>query len=431
MANTFIYDNTLVPSAQNIETESGDLIALEDGNLYSYEVDGGVWREIREMYLRDEGVWKAVNFAYVYDNSQWNLMFVGTFKYTVSSSDLQIDGSLVINSTTLNQWGYQGQRFVEITLPSGLTIIPNAYNIPALQVSSLPSEVNQLIINNYAVLMGRGGQGSNGPTYSSKTNVSVAKSRSSSSITWNSGPAWRTQYPKTTNQPSAGLKGTDAVKIDRTGGSWTCNFNNFGTINGGGGGGGWTRNSVIAYYDDGGVYSKTVFQGIAYYYFLYRQMRYFEAGGGGGGAPYGIGGTGINPGATATLTSPGIGGLRRKYFYGGFLTSASNLSTASSGGFTYYRYDTDPFFTATTQTINTVRTADHPASTYIGSFNTNNGVLNVNDTSDTRAGTGGGYGAAGTGTNAGAGGLSLLVVNSGGAVTFNNSGTVNGATSGL
>jgi hypothetical protein len=234
-----------------------------------YINSGGVWQEVKNVFVHDGGVWKEAKEGYVNDSGVWRKFFVNSFIYTHTITANTADYNL---RAALISAGWDQVRPVDVTLTiaSGVYLFATSTSAYAFTTGFPFPSGSILRLINHGLIVGRGGQGGAGSPLRSPGQPGLS-----------GGPALLAQYPITIS-----------------------NTNIIGGGGGGGGGGGWGgwRSDIIGSWSGIGGSGGGAGRG--------------AAPGGAAGHPYASSSGG---GSVATYTPPVSGG-------------SSSLAAAANGG---------------------------------------------------------------------------------------------------
>jgi hypothetical protein len=175
-----------------------------------YINSGGVWQEVKNVFVHDGGVWKEAKEGYVNDSGVWRKFFVNSFIYTHTITANTADYNLR-NALIAAGWDQVRPVDVTLTIASGVYLFATSTSAYAFTTGFPFPSGSILRLINHGLIVGRGGQGGNGASF----NISATPGLSG-------GPALQAQYPITIS-----------------------NTNIIGGGGGGGGGGGWASASLF------------------------------------------------------------------------------------------------------------------------------------------------------------------------------------------
>ena len=299
-------DVALYPATQRgYNTYDGAVIIVFQKLFTAWIKQSGTWKQANNAWIKVNGVWKAVAQGWIKNNGIWKSVATPISLNPIKSSTVPtspIAVNLVIASNTTNYdlasylagtAYYPGHSVVTLTVNSGVTVGSTDVLTPAITVDGLTVGDQFTLINN-GTIVGRGGDGGSGGSYSST--VAYYTSGKWGIQVWTygyapKGTSYTASYSYSSIPGRQGFQGGIALLVN-----YLTTLINNGTIAGGGGGGGGGGGNT--------------------------------GGQGGGGAGYNVGIGGHNGTSNAGGAGSGIGGA------GGALgqPGSSGANDANAGG---------------------------------------------------------------------------------------------------
>jgi hypothetical protein len=136
----------------------------------TYVNDNGSWRTIKNLSVNDNGTWRIVKKSWYFDGSVWRQVF--DYRTVINITLATSQSSYDMNAAFVAE-GWNGVDPVDatITINAGVSIYSTDINNYAFTATALPAN-SSVVINNYGVITGKGGNGGRG-AFSGESNASI------------------------------------------------------------------------------------------------------------------------------------------------------------------------------------------------------------------------------------------------------------------